>query len=146
MTSLVNAVAMFCEDIRDEVSGQHSIIGVFSDNLKVSTIPGVMPKLGVYVRIHLDVACEPSELMIILLDAENNLIGDNIFTAELVARTLEDAKKTNKKVAGFFSQMVAGQMPIKQAGPIECHLRFNNETRFLGSLNLVLDQAESQEA
>ena len=48
----ISIVGFFCEDIREEVQGQMSLVGVFPDRLNVPAIPGQMPKISFYVRVH----------------------------------------------------------------------------------------------
>src|SRR5450759_2714461 len=62
-----NCVGLFCEDIREEVSGTHTIIGVMPDNI---TLAGqspppeagaslLFPKLAIYLRLNIETANKP---------------------------------------------------------------------------------------
>ena len=51
-----SAIALFCEDIREEKSGQYAIAGILPDRLNVKRLPTVLPKLGIYLRFHLNTA------------------------------------------------------------------------------------------
>src|SRR5262245_1416449 len=53
-----SVIALFCEDIREEKSGQDTIIGILPDALNVPQFPGALPKLGIYVRFHLNAESE----------------------------------------------------------------------------------------
>src|SRR5258708_7688413 len=53
MTKPSNIVGLFCEDIPEEKTG-HTIIGIFPDNMNVAALPGALPKLGIYIRCHID--------------------------------------------------------------------------------------------
>lgn len=46
------AIALFCEDIREEKSGAETLIGLFPDNVLVPTIPSALPRLSIYIRYH----------------------------------------------------------------------------------------------
>src|SRR4051794_5934383 len=48
-----SAIALFCEDIREEKTGQDTLIGILPDNVRVPSFPGAMPKVCVYLRINL---------------------------------------------------------------------------------------------
>src|SRR5262245_51551583 len=50
----IQAMALFCEDIRREAQGRDTLIGVFSDSLRVRSFPGALRRVQVYVRIRLD--------------------------------------------------------------------------------------------
>src|SRR5689334_2870375 len=47
-------IGLFCDDIREEKSGQDTIIGILPDNMNVAKYPSVTPKLGLYLRVHID--------------------------------------------------------------------------------------------
>lgn len=42
--------AIFCDDIRDEVGGKVTLVGVFSTHLLTPAFPIFIPRLGVFVR------------------------------------------------------------------------------------------------
>ena len=44
-------ISLFCEDIREEVGGKKSLMGVFDADLVVSHFPIVIPKLAVLIRL-----------------------------------------------------------------------------------------------
>jgi hypothetical protein len=44
----VRAMGVFCDDIREEVQGMHSLVGIYPDNVNVPVVPRMMPKLGLY--------------------------------------------------------------------------------------------------
>jgi Family of unknown function (DUF6941) len=58
------AIAVFCEDIREEKSGQDTIIGILPDNMAAAQFPAVAPKLGIYIRVHLDPKSPPNEITV----------------------------------------------------------------------------------
>jgi hypothetical protein len=67
----VNCVGVFCEDIRDEVSGTHTIIGVMPDNIVIAAVPNseaggslLFPRIGIYVRVNLDPSYKPDQPII----------------------------------------------------------------------------------
>lgn len=48
-TEIANVQVIFAEDIREEASGQFSIIGVFQDTIEASAFPVELPKLSLMV-------------------------------------------------------------------------------------------------
>lgn len=51
MAKNANAITFFCEDIREEKSGQTSLIGVFDDVVRVETLPTVVPKIVIMAML-----------------------------------------------------------------------------------------------
>lgn len=41
---------LFCDDIRQEITGKHMLIGVYDDQLNMNAGPGILP-LAVYLQI-----------------------------------------------------------------------------------------------
>lgn len=46
--------SMFCDDVRNEMGGKHSFMGVYQDNLLFETLPGELPFLHVVMKLSLD--------------------------------------------------------------------------------------------
>src|SRR5204863_9495434 len=85
----ITAIALFCEDIREEQQGTSDIVGVLPDNLSVGPGPGFLPKLAIYLRIHLDhaVSVHTIRARIILSD------GRGLDMAHFDLGSVEVAKK-----------------------------------------------------
>jgi hypothetical protein len=51
MPSGVHGFVMFCDDIRQEVGGKHSLIGCYQGSLFVEQVPATIQKFGVYITV-----------------------------------------------------------------------------------------------
>lgn len=51
MSAEAYGITTFCEDIRLELNGQITFVGVFTQGLHVTELPATIPKLGIYVSI-----------------------------------------------------------------------------------------------
>lgn len=84
-------ISLFCEDIREEVGGKRSLMGVFDTDLIVPHFPIVIPKLAVLIRLIV-----PSDFVVGVLTWKIYFPGDKIespaFKTEgnLVESELED--------------------------------------------------------
>src|SRR3954452_971566 len=95
----VSVVAFFCEDIREEKSGQDIIIGVFPDNLNLTPSgpsegagTTVITKLGLYVRLHFDVNdTPPRQISARLVNADGTDIQLPGWTPEIIKKAFSDA-------------------------------------------------------
>jgi hypothetical protein len=56
------AIGLFCDDIREERSEQDTIIGIMPDNMTIGKFPSLLPKLGIYIRVHIDPQSPPSRI------------------------------------------------------------------------------------
>src|SRR5215208_8095167 len=96
----VSAVAIFCEDIREEQSGQNTIVGTLPDNLVVqapptgtpSTASAVMGKLAVYLRINFDIDDKPQEVTIKLLNTNGTLLTEGGWDRSVMDKAFADSK------------------------------------------------------
>lgn len=133
----IAAIALFCDDIREEKSGTSSIIGVIGDNIVVPDFPGAIPKFGIYIRIHLLTGFKASKFDIYLNYPNGDKILVNEIELKLVKQSLIDAKKTNNPIAGIVSQLIAAPFPVIQEGRISVELSWSGNTSFIGSLNFI---------
>lgn len=44
------AVALFCDDVRQELGNKYSLMGCYGDELIIERLPALLPKLGVQLR------------------------------------------------------------------------------------------------
>lgn len=51
MAKNANAITFFCNDIREEKSGQVSLIGVFDDVVRVESLPTIVPKIAIMAML-----------------------------------------------------------------------------------------------
>jgi hypothetical protein len=88
-------IGIFCEDIRDEVSSTYTLVGVLPDNIFIGGLPGMLPKLGVYIRIQLDEDANPKTLK-----ARVRIPGGAIFELadfeQLIATAKEQAEASSR--------------------------------------------------
>src|SRR5262245_674883 len=111
-------VGLFCEDIRQEKSGQDTLVGVLSDNLSVPNAPVLIPKLGIYIRVQLDKDASPRTLRIKLRvpggpDVPVTSLDD------LISQARADADTHGLPFAGLIARGVISPFPVHALGKIE---------------------------
>jgi hypothetical protein len=98
----MQAIGLFCEDIREEKSGQLNLIGIMPDNLNIPATPAptdgkilqaMIPKLALYVRVHLEPEDDPGEVQISLIFPNGDVSNIASFPAELVEESKSRLKK-----------------------------------------------------
>ena len=128
-------VGIFCEDIRQEKEGV-SLIGILPDNIGGRGFPGRLPKLGIYVRIHIDpyAAIGPISLKIRFPDGSENALGS--FDEEFVQKAQRDAKSQGSPWAGLVMNVVAGGITLPRAGRLTVIARRQTEELICAALNI----------
>lgn len=69
------AFALFCDDIRQEISNKVSLIGIYGSHMLVSEMPAKLPKLCVHFQIELEPKEVPQKIQI-FVKCDDNVIND----------------------------------------------------------------------
>jgi hypothetical protein len=136
----ISAVALFCDDIREEKMGGHTIIGVMGDNVALPEFPVVLPKLGIYLRLHIPTSAKPEKYEIYLNFPNGNRVLVSTIEHDLVEDTINKAVEAGNGIAGIISQLIASQFPIEQPGRIEAELEWSDRKMIIGSLNFLVSE------
>ena len=140
-------MALFCEDIREELHGVFTLVGLLPDNVNVNAISAdgknadgggrVLGKLCAFIRINFPPEQPPKEIKIRLLfgDGEEHDLGD------VAQKTIDDAvqKALERKnaLAGVISRAVFGGFNFqKAAGNLKINVIIDGEPHFAASLNV----------
>jgi len=150
----MNVVGVFCEDIREEKSGQSTLIGILPDNINVPPPPpptagraptGLIPKMGLYVRINLNLdEDDPGETTLKLLFQDGREIVLGIISPEIFIRSKAEAKSKGLPVAGILSSAVITPFPAPNPPTlVTAVLDTKNGRVICAVLNMVLEPAKS---
>jgi hypothetical protein len=147
----MDIVGLFCEDIREEKSGQITVVGLLPDNLNIaapSKFPvgqehrdkprPVIPKLGLYVRVNLlrDETPKPMKIKLILHDKSEIALGE--ISAEIIATAKNQAAENGLPIAGIYSHAaIAGFQPTG-SGQILAVVEEGPHRHVCGVLNLII--------
>jgi hypothetical protein len=120
----IQVVGLFCEDVREEVSRQLTLIGLFPDTLNVEAVnPGsdghaVFPKLALFVRVNVSID-DPVETMALKLVFPNGQrIGIGEVSKDLIQRSKDEAAASELPFAGIRHHAVMQGFAVPQSGPI----------------------------
>ena len=142
-----SAIALFCDDIREEKSGQVTLVGVMSDNIQVHSPPEpvategknfvrVIPRLGIFIRISFDVRAEVSPVIISVTMPD----GEEVHRAEIEEHVIDGARATREKgnpIAGLVQRLQVGGLPIKKLGRMTVTVTVRDQTYLAGFLNFI---------
>jgi len=129
-------IGLFCEDIREEKSGQDTIVGVLPDNLHTPRVPAALSKLGIYIRVQLDKEANPQTLKAKLRVPG----GSDIPIAsleDLIGKAKIDAEIRKLPFAGLVARGVISPFPIPAFGKVEAIVEIDGIEYVCGVLNVV---------
>jgi len=141
----VHAVGMFCEDIREEKSGQRSIIGSFPDNINVNAPPetsddtrqvGFIPKLGLYVRVVMGTDEDIDGIKIKLVMPDNTELPLGEIGKDLIETAKREAQESRIPIAGLIHTVVMGGFQVAKPGLVRAVAEFNDEAHVCAVLNI----------
>ena len=119
--------AIICDDIREEIRGKLSFIGIYGSNILVSKIPFVLPKLCFAISYR-------------------DVKGGDTFSIELINPSGEQLGKTitgtvPEKAKGnikFYLFAIFSPLKVKQEGEYELVITCNNNEKWRHKLNFVI--------
>jgi hypothetical protein len=132
-----SAIALFCEDIREEKSGQDTIVGILPDNINVRRLPAVLPKLAIYLRFHLNAASEFKIIRTRLRVPGADELPLAILDHGLLTEVRTNALSSGMPIAGLISRTMFAPFPVSVAGKFEVIADVEGTDHICGALNVV---------
>jgi hypothetical protein len=134
-----NVVAFFCEDIREERMGSETLIGILPDNIAVSSVPGMMPKLCVYVRTNFDSEYDlpPGSVIIRFPHGEDVTLGE--ITQDLIKTAREKTILDGGRLVGIKTRAAMANVIVKTAGRIQAIAKLGDREQLIASLNINVE-------
>ena len=136
MTLSFSAVGVFCEDIREETSGQMTLVGVMPDNVNVPSVPAFIPKLALYVRVHFDLATTArvfSARIIVPQRPDYQLAPPD---DRIIAQAKAKAAADGNPFAGVIAKSILAQFLISSFGRIEAVVTVDGADYVCAALNI----------
>lgn len=127
---------IFCEDIRHEISGLRSMIGVMSESITLPA-PSVMPKLCISAQVVAD-AADAVESLRILVKHNGNLRAEHKVTPEELVIQPGRATHRWQRVGyefGFY------QVELNEEGVISVVAQTEREVLIASPLHILIDSA-----
>lgn len=135
----VSAVGIFCEDIREEKSGQNTLVGVLPDAINIAGAPAMLAKLCVYVRIHISPAdADPGPISARIIMPDGTELVANEVEKEKIVTAREKAIAGGNPILGFILRFSATPLPVATPGRILAEVTIGPHKSICGSLALNL--------
>jgi len=140
---IVRGLAIFCEDIREEKTGQDTLIGIMADNIAVPATPVMLARLAIYTRIYFNSSAEPVPInaVVQMPSGEKHELG--MADTALVREALNTAKSNRAPLAGVVLKGIFSPLPLPSLGAINAIVRVGAREHVVGTLNVVIDPAAS---
>jgi hypothetical protein len=144
-----SAVALFCEDIREEKNGAITLIGIMGDNATIPPAPpdmpdnfqAIMPKICVYTRLHFDADIDPGQISLTVLMPDGSVAA----TTNIEQDNINGARATRARgnpMAGITIRYVMGNFVIpKTLGRIVVNATIGEQSFIAGTLNFILAES-----
>jgi len=139
----ISAVALFCEDIREEKIGTETIVGVFPDNVNIQKVPGIFPKICIYVRLHFRPDVEPGRILTRIIMPDDTEANRNEIQPQLIKQAREQAMADGSPYAGLITKFIISPMQVTSIGRIRAMVTVNGKECIAGALNLRLSPSSA---
>ncbi|WP_324695453.1 hypothetical protein [Novosphingobium sp. RL4] len=137
MSKGISATGLFCEDFRQEISGAHTLVGIFSDTITISDVPGLFPKLVAYVRAGLSLDFKPSgPINIYIVEATGSRLLVATLSEEMLKKSVSDAKQKGSPAPGVYCASLSSPFNIPQVGRISLEMEYEGQTSALVSIDI----------
>lgn len=83
---------IFADDIRNEIGGKHSIIGIYNSVLSLETAQSLIPKLAISLNCHTDFD-HPFKQIFVLVMLDDSVISQNELPPEFLEKSFNESKK-----------------------------------------------------
>lgn len=135
----VIATTLFCEDIREEVSGTYSIIGVMPDNVEIPSHPehgGLVPRLACYFRISFDPSAPPAQAS---TELRWETTGATVLSVpvdrDVIHRLAADISEQGFPLATAFNTLISANFPVPDFGRLLAIVKWGDEEILTGAIN-----------
>ena len=133
----ISITGLICEDIRTEKSGQETLVGIFPDNINVPAFPGVVSKLAIYVRVHVDPAFDsgPIKIRLIIPGGEEHDLPE--LSEEFIKKARDQALAKGSPIAGMISRAIVAPLQIASPGRLIVMVNVQGKEFPCAALNFV---------
>jgi hypothetical protein len=151
----MDCIGLFCEDIREELSGSHSIIGVMPDNINIQG-PGIrepggqliFPKMGFYVRANFETRqTAPRRIATEVRIPGREVMKLGVLGPETIEKAFADSATNNQPFVGVIFKSVVAPISISQSGIATLQIIVDGQEQICGTLNIrIIGQSDISNA
>jgi hypothetical protein len=134
---------LFCEDIRAERSGAFTLVGIMPDNANVPLPPlesnqhGIIPKLCLYIRVHLDVADVVKNISTRLRIPNGDVVDLGPVASNIIEKAFETSRARNSPLTIIVVRAEFPAFPVVALGRLIADVTIDQEVFVAAQLNLI---------
>jgi uncharacterized protein DUF6941 len=135
----LNAIALFCEDIRAEEGGTLTLVGLLPDNLDLAPMGPTAKWLGrfaIYIRVNFSPKENIGSARLRLVGADGQIHEFGNIPAETIETAREAAMKKGNALAGVITRTVLPGTLLQQLGTMRVEVVIDEETYVAGALTV----------
>lgn len=139
---------IFCDDIRQEIAGKLSFIGVYSASLFVQNFPATLPKLCLAVRVVAE-ASEPIQEMKLRVLIDEEVLQEIAFDQQQLSAASDSTDNNSGEPSQAHVQVMQFMLvfsPIQFSGPCTLRVRVETDNGELRGVALKVGQVDSDQA
>ena len=141
-----SCVGLFCEDIREEASGSHTIVGVMPDNITLARPGGaassdalLFPKMGIYLKLNLDVGARPTGRITTGVSFPGmSEIALGAFEPEALETAFASAIESGLPVVGVIFKAVLSPLQFRESGLATAYVTLEGQKLVGAVLNIQI--------
>jgi hypothetical protein len=149
--ALISALCLFSEDIREEKSGQDTIVGTLPDNVTFPVAPPspnarpMMPKLAFYLRMNLDSSIKPKDISAKILNTDGTVIAESTWDRLVVDKAFDDAASNKMLFVSLILKAIASPLAFPGPGIMKAVVNIDGQEHIAGALNIIIPSATASE-
>ncbi|WP_439925704.1 hypothetical protein [Nitrobacter sp. JJSN] len=140
---MLQVLGLFCEDIRDEKSGQVSIVGILPDSIQLPPPPdnkehltAILPKLGLYIRVMLPLEGPSGPMPVGLAMPDGTTISLGDIGTDVIAKAKSEAIANHLPLAGLIFHATMQGFQIATTGLMSAVLDCEGERNVCAMMNV----------
>lgn len=130
----ISIVGLYCEDIREEAAGTHTVVGILPENINFPKWPAIFPKLCLYVRFLVNPSFDPGPISVHWIMPDGSVAAKVVLDPGMVRTARETALANKSPIAGFISKFVASPLQLGGPGRIQAVVYVGDQSFVCGSL------------
>jgi hypothetical protein len=132
--SRILAIARFCDDIRFEMGGKTSLMGIYTSDMIVPEFPAMLPRLAVVVDMAVPLDFDPPPVAVIRLE----LPGDQVIELESKTADIPRVEWPGSVRRTITAMLLASPVEIAAEGRLRASIQLGDEEVFAGSIYVHL--------
>jgi hypothetical protein len=141
-----NCIGIFCEDIREEVGGTHTIVGVMPDNIHLAAGGAppegadaiLFPKLGMYARVNIDPSYKGGAVTCRASFPGNADIPMGGMDAEAMKKAMNVSKANSFPMVGLIFKSIVAPLQFQKSVVLRIIITIDGAEIVCGALNVVI--------